>query len=72
MTTNTTKSRKRVILRGCQRCHGDLMREPNEFVCMQCGRSAPLPKSERTETSWGAVRLPVAATEPATVRRTAA
>ena len=37
----------RVMFRACPRCHGDLMREPedwhsskgdDEFACLQCGR----------------------------------
>ncbi len=37
----TTKTRK-LLLHGCARCHGDLLRDAqdDEFVCIQCGRRA--------------------------------
>ena len=72
MTSNTIKKRSHMILRGCKRCQGDLLREPTEYTCMQCGRSAPLPKGERLETSWGAMRLPVNGVEPAASKKSAA
>lgn len=72
MTSTTIKNRNRMILRGCKRCQGDLLREPTEYTCMQCGRSTPLPKGERLETSWGAMRLPVNGAEALVARQSAA
>lgn len=72
MTSTNSTNRKRVILRGCKRCSGDMLREATEYTCMQCGRSAPLPRGERLETSWGAMRLPVNGSEEMTRKRTAA
>jgi hypothetical protein len=67
----TKTKRNRMVLRGCPRCKGDLLRDVSEYVCMQCGRSAPLPRGERLESVWGEARLPVNG-KPTTPARTAA
>jgi hypothetical protein len=41
---NTMKSQRKLMMRACPRCHGDLLHDEyeDEFRCLQCGRRADL------------------------------
>lgn len=49
MTTATTR---KLLLRACPRCHGDLFLTPDEdaFACLQCGREIALAQLEASAT----------------------
>jgi len=40
----TMKTQRKIVMRACPRCHGDLLHDDyeDEFVCLQCGRRADL------------------------------
>ena len=40
----TTKTQRKLMLRACPRCGGDLLHDDyeDEFTCLQCGRRADL------------------------------
>ena len=37
-----TQSYAKIMLRGCQRCGGDLVWDEDEYACLQCGRRQAL------------------------------
>jgi uncharacterized Zn finger protein (UPF0148 family) len=59
MTAESSTARRKMLIDGCPRCGGDLMRDETEYVCLQCGRMVPLPKEIRREMTMGKPRLPV-------------
>jgi tRNA(Ile2) C34 agmatinyltransferase TiaS len=40
----TMRSQRKLVMRACPRCHGDLLHDEyeDEFRCLQCGRRADL------------------------------
>jgi hypothetical protein len=40
----TTKTQRKLLMRACPRCHGDLLHDDyeDEYTCLQCGRRADL------------------------------
>ena len=54
---NTMKTHRKLIMRGCLRCHGDLLHDDyeDEYTCLQCGRRADLTSGHpvATEPSEG-------------------
>jgi len=33
-----TKTNRKILLRSCPRCRGDLFPDEEDFACLQCGR----------------------------------
>ena len=40
----TMKTQRKLLMRACPRCHGDLLHDDyeDEYICLQCGRRADL------------------------------
>ena len=50
---NTMKTQRKLVMRACPRCHGDLLHDEyeDEFRCLQCGRRADLTSAQPPATA---------------------
>lgn len=55
----TMKAQRKLVMRACPRCHGDLLRDDyeEEFVCIQCGRRTDIVGGEPVIKQPEAIRV---------------
>jgi hypothetical protein len=49
----TTRTQRKLLMRACRRCHGDLLHDDyeDEYTCLQCGRRADLTSGQPVATA---------------------